>query len=77
MLRFKTILFPVDFSDRCVGAARYVKALRERFDSRVILLHVVETRIGQIGEPQFGGMLLDAPVDLEAEARQALDQARR
>lgn len=74
MLRFKTILFPVDFSDRCVGAARYVKALRERFDSRVILLHVVETRIGQIGEPQFGGMLLDAPVDLEAEARQALDQ---
>ena len=74
MLRFNTILFPVDFSDRCIGAARYVKALRDRFDSRVILLHVVETRIGQIGEPQFGGMLLDAPVDLEAEARQTLDQ---
>jgi len=74
MLRFKTILFPVDFSDRCVGAARYVKALRDCFDSRVILLHVVETRIGQLGDPQFGGVMFDVPADLEAQARQTLDQ---
>jgi len=74
MLRFKTILFPVDFSDRCVEAARYVRALRDRFDSRVILLHVVEIRIGQLGDPQFGGMMLDVPADLEAQARQTLDQ---
>jgi len=73
MLNFSTILFPVDFSDRCVGAARYVKALSNRFNSRVILLHVVETRIGQPGEPQFGGLVLDVAADLEAQARVMLD----
>lgn len=37
----KKILFPVDFSDVCLGAARYVEAFAGRFEADVMLLHVV------------------------------------
>ena len=74
MLRFDTILFPTDFSGRCAGAARYVKALSNRFDSNVILLHVVEARIGQPGDPQFGGVLLEPWIDLEDRAKELLQE---
>jgi nucleotide-binding universal stress UspA family protein len=43
MFQLKRILFPVDFSDRCRGAAAYVEALVGRFDAELILLHVIET----------------------------------
>jgi nucleotide-binding universal stress UspA family protein len=39
----RKILFPVDFSERCVGAARYVEALAGRFQAELMLLHVVDT----------------------------------
>jgi len=42
MFQLKRILFPVDFSDRCRGAAAYVEALVGRFDAELILLHVIE-----------------------------------
>jgi nucleotide-binding universal stress UspA family protein len=35
------ILFPVDFSPGCIGAARYVEAVAGRFEARIMLLHVV------------------------------------
>jgi nucleotide-binding universal stress UspA family protein len=35
------ILFPVDFSDACRSAARYVEAFAGRFEAEVMLLHVV------------------------------------
>ncbi len=41
MLAIKKILFPVDFSEQCIGAARYVEALAGRFEAEIILLHVV------------------------------------
>jgi nucleotide-binding universal stress UspA family protein len=56
MISFETILFPVDFSDRCRGAAHYAEALAGRFRSRLILLHVLETTIGQPGDLDFGGL---------------------
>lgn len=56
MLSFNTILFPVDFSDRCRGAAHYVEAVAGRFNSKLILLHVLETTIGQPGDLDFGGL---------------------
>jgi len=37
----KKILFPVDFSPACLGAARYVEALAGRFESEIMLLHAV------------------------------------
>jgi nucleotide-binding universal stress UspA family protein len=42
MFQLRRILFPVDFSDRCRGAAGYVEALVGRFDAELILLHVIE-----------------------------------
>ncbi|HEX7362423.1 MAG TPA: universal stress protein [Bryobacteraceae bacterium] len=34
------LLIPVDFSDRCVGAARFAIPVAERFHSEITLLHV-------------------------------------
>jgi nucleotide-binding universal stress UspA family protein len=42
MFQLRQILFPVDFSSRCRGAAAYVQALAGRFEAELILLHVVE-----------------------------------
>jgi nucleotide-binding universal stress UspA family protein len=42
MFQLKKILFPVDFSIRCRGAAAYVHALAGRFEAELILLHVIE-----------------------------------
>jgi nucleotide-binding universal stress UspA family protein len=38
----KKILFPVDFSERALGASRFVEAMAGRFDAELILLHVAE-----------------------------------
>jgi nucleotide-binding universal stress UspA family protein len=37
----KRILFPVDFSDSCAGAARYVEAFAGQFEAEIMLLHSV------------------------------------
>ena len=42
MFQLRQILFPVDFSIRCRGAAAYVQALAGRFEAELILLHVIE-----------------------------------
>ena len=42
MFQLRRILFPIDFSIRCRGAAAYVQALAGRFEAELILLHVVE-----------------------------------
>ena len=39
---FRHILFPVDFSPRCYGAAPFVRALGARFKAAVTLVHVIE-----------------------------------
>jgi len=41
MPEIKRILFPVDFSDSCVGAARYVTSIASHFNAEIMLLHVV------------------------------------
>jgi nucleotide-binding universal stress UspA family protein len=41
MPQIKKILFPVDFSDSCAGAARYVEAFAGRFQAEIMLLHAV------------------------------------
>jgi nucleotide-binding universal stress UspA family protein len=43
MFPLKQIVFPVDFSPRCAGAARYVEALAGRFEAKVKLIHVVDS----------------------------------
>ena len=42
MFQIKKILFPVDFSEPCLGASRYVEAFAGRFQAEITLLHVVD-----------------------------------
>lgn len=74
-LSFKTVVFPVDFSDRCRGAAHYVEAVAGRFGSRLILLHVLETTIGQPGDLDFGGLATSLQwEDRTARTQELLDK---
>jgi nucleotide-binding universal stress UspA family protein len=41
MLAIKHILFPVDFSERCCGAAPFVRTMAERFGARITLMSAV------------------------------------
>lgn len=43
MIPPRRILFPVDFSERCTGAAHVVRAAAKRFHSEVLALHVATT----------------------------------
>jgi nucleotide-binding universal stress UspA family protein len=75
MRELKRILFPVDFSDRCRGAAAHAAALAGHFKAELALLHVVETPLTRPGELDFGVLALEA--DLEARssrARELLDE---
>jgi hypothetical protein len=63
-----TILLPVDFSERSVAAARYAGVLASRFQSRVIMLHVVPNEYPIVG--------FEAPVELGNWWRDRLEQAR-
>ena len=50
MPSIKKILFPVNFSEPCTGAARYVKAIAGRFEAEVMLLHVAEDGTNSLAE---------------------------
>lgn len=55
LMVIKKILFPVDFSDRAIGAARYVEAFAGRFEAELMLLHVVSDGVRVLAseiEPQ-------------------------
>jgi nucleotide-binding universal stress UspA family protein len=41
MRQIKKILFPVDFSDSCRGAARHVESFAGQFEAEIMLLHAV------------------------------------
>lgn len=47
MIPLKRILFPVDFSNRCRGAAHAVRALAQRYDAEVVPIHVVPPTPGE------------------------------
>jgi len=50
---FDTILFPVDFSKRCEAATPSVAAYAREFQSRVVLVHVVESPDFLFGMPEY------------------------
>jgi nucleotide-binding universal stress UspA family protein len=41
MVKFSRILMPVDFSERCLGMTHYARAIAEKYDAELVLLHVV------------------------------------
>ncbi len=53
MPTIKRILFPVDFSGSCRGAARYVEAFAGKFEAEVLLLHVVGMGEHNLAEELF------------------------
>lgn len=59
MFSLAKILFPVDFSERSVGAARYVKALASRFQSQVTMLHVLPPPHYEFSALEVGGAVLN------------------
>jgi nucleotide-binding universal stress UspA family protein len=42
MSQIKQILFPIDFSQRCIAAAHHLNLWAERFSAAVIALHIVD-----------------------------------
>ena len=64
MTSFQRILFPVDFAPQSAAAAPFVKAMASRFESEVILLHVVEVPPSWYGTPEAGAY--DALIDVSS-----------
>lgn len=73
MLTIKHILFPVDFSERCCGAAPFVKAMATRFGARITLLSSLPP-VWQIGMGEGGGVAVDVN-ELRRDLRTRLSRA--
>ncbi|HEY1497267.1 MAG TPA: universal stress protein [Candidatus Solibacter sp.] len=68
MYSLKKILVPVDFSERCAAAVRYARELALRFDSELILVHVLPPLHAEFGLQIEGSMLIEV---YRARAEQA------
>ena len=66
MSGFTRILFPIDFSERCIYAAPYVAALARRYQSHVLLLHVVEPMPAMYST---GGLIMEDFRELEESVK--------
>ncbi len=74
MLALEKILLPVDFSDRCLGAARYAQLLAARYGSEILILHAVEPIRYEFSALEFGGAVLtDLAANRKAQARERLE----
>jgi len=70
MIPLSKILLPVDFSERCLGAARYAAALASRSQAEIVLLHAVEPLRYDFGEMEFAGTVAnDVTASRMAQAR--------
>ncbi len=75
MIRFKRILFPVDFSAQCRAVVPSVKAMASRFGSQVVVMHVVGLPPNWFGSPEAAAWAALINADrLRVEARIALDR---
>ena len=77
MFSLGRILLPIDFSERCLGAARYaVPTLAKRFNSEVTVLHVLPPYIPMVvmGESVITELDVDQSRDLMAARK---DDAKR
>lgn len=74
MLPIKHILFPVDFSNRCCGAAPFVAAVASRFGAKVTLLSVAQLfPYAGLGDP--GGAVIIDTEEILNEIKDRLDNA--
>jgi nucleotide-binding universal stress UspA family protein len=52
------IIAPVDFSDRCPGAARFAEALAEHYGAEVHMVHVIPPMYVEVPALEAGGALM-------------------
>lgn len=53
---YETILCPVDFSEASMEALEYALSLAQEANARLILLHVIESFLGEAGTAEMGHM---------------------
>lgn len=70
-LQLSKILLPVDFSERCLGAARYADALARHFGSQVVLLHALEPMRYEFSTLEFGGTVMNDLIQNRTEQARA------
>jgi nucleotide-binding universal stress UspA family protein len=73
MIEIKKILFPTDFSEFSNHALKYAVALAERFQAKLVVLHVCEHPIAGSGIEAYHFAVPEYVVDLEQRERKALD----
>jgi nucleotide-binding universal stress UspA family protein len=70
----KRILAPVDFSERSVGAARYVEALVEHFDATAVLMHVLPPPHYEFSSMEVGGTVISELFEIRSrQVREELE----
>jgi nucleotide-binding universal stress UspA family protein len=74
MLAIKNILFPIDFSERCCGAAPFVRAMAQRFGARITLMSVVAP-FWQAASGDLAGALVVDMDELKRDAEVRLNGA--
>jgi len=67
----RELVVPIDFSERCRGAARYAEALARTYGSRVTLLHVLPPPHYEFGAMEVGGAVLEEVFHNRREEAQA------
>jgi nucleotide-binding universal stress UspA family protein len=68
MLTLSKILFPIDFSDRCDGAAHYVEALARQFGAEVLIVHVIPPPRYEFTSMEMGGYAVAEWYEAEKQA---------
>jgi len=74
MLAIKHILFPIDFSERCCGAAPFVRAMAQRFGARITVMSVISPFWQAASGDISGATVVDVDEikrDLEARLKDA------
>jgi len=74
MLAIKNILFPIDFSERCCGAAPFVRAMAQRFGARITLMSVVSP-FWQAASGDLSGALIVDMDELKRDSETRLEGA--
>jgi nucleotide-binding universal stress UspA family protein len=77
MLAIKNILFPIDFSERCCGAAPFVHAMAQRFGARITLMSVVSPFWQSASSGDLSGSLVVDTDELKRDLEMRLDGAFR
>ncbi|MEO8051443.1 MAG: universal stress protein [Acidobacteriota bacterium] len=77
MFQVKKILFPVDFSEACLGASRFVEAFAGRFQAELTLLNVVDLAAyaqWNTAAPLYGTSGIDMAVVSGDQAREEMSK---